>query len=54
MKFNNRTFHLLQTADILTCYEQLFFPDTGKSMRPKRRIIQFRSCEAGKGIIVFL
>jgi hypothetical protein len=22
MKFNNRTFHLLQKADILTCYEQ--------------------------------
>ena len=22
MNFNNRTFHLLQKADILTCYEQ--------------------------------
>jgi len=22
MKFNNRTFHLLLKADILTCYEQ--------------------------------
>jgi hypothetical protein len=23
MNFNNRTFHLLQKADILTCYEHL-------------------------------